>query len=61
MGSIANSDTLGITTNEVYQAITQPSDNKASGSDQITAEHIKFANPKVAAFLAICISCIMTH
>lgn len=36
VGNIANSDTVGITTNEVYQAITQLSDSKASGSDQIT-------------------------
>lgn len=31
--NISNSDTLGITTNELYKAISQPSDYKASDSD----------------------------
>ncbi len=61
VGTIDNSDAVGITTNEVYQAITQLDNDKACGPDQITAEHLKFASPRVAALLAICFTGLMTH
>lgn len=53
MGSIANRDTVIITPNEVQQAIAQLSDNKAKGSDNIAAEHLKYASQKVAVLLSI--------
>lgn len=40
----------------VYQAITQLTDNKVSGSEQL-----KFTSLKVAALLAICFSSFMIH
>lgn len=61
VGNIVNGEAVSITTKEVYQAITQLADNKASGLDQITAEHLKLASPKVAALLAICFTGLMTH
>ena len=61
VGNISNRDAVGITTHEVFEAITKLSVNKASGSDQITAEHLRFASPKVAALLAICFTGFMTH
>lgn len=38
---------MSLTTNEVYQAIIQLTDRKASGLDQIT-DHQKFASPRIA-------------
>ena len=62
VGNVANSDTVGITCREVVQqAITQLADNKASGLDRITAEHLQFASPRAAALLAICYTGFMTH
>jgi len=55
VGNIAKRDTLGITINEIL------SDNRACGSDHITAEHLKYASPKVAALLAFCFNGFMTH
>ena len=46
--------------NEVHQAIRQLADNKASGRDNITAEHLKLASPRVAALLSICFTGLMT-
>lgn len=60
MSNIFNRDTL-ITFNEVYYAVKQLADNKASGSDHITAEHIKFATPKATALLAICFTGFINH
>ena len=61
VGNVANSDTVEITCREVQQAITKRADNKASGLDQITAEHLKFASPRAAALPAICFTGFMTH
>lgn len=61
VGNVANSETVGITCREVQQAITQLADHKASGLDQITAEHLKFASPRAAVLLAICFTGLMTH
>ena len=60
VSNTTNKDTL-ITFSEVHHAIKQLADNKASGSDHITAEHLKFATPKVAALLAICFTGLMAH
>ena len=61
VGNVANSDTVGITCRVVQQAITQQADNKASGLDQITAEHLTSASQRAAAPLAICFTGFMTH
>ena len=50
-----------MTTKEVCQAIEQLANNKTCGLDQITAEHLKLASPRVAALLAICLTGLMTH
>ncbi|KAK0141236.1 hypothetical protein N1851_021750 [Merluccius polli] len=39
----------------------QLADNKASGKDNITAEHLQLASPRVAALLSICLTGLMTH
>lgn len=54
VGNCDANDSVGISANEVYLAISQLADNKASGSDLISAEHLKDAGPKVAVPLAIC-------
>ena len=58
---ITNSSATGVSTNEVRKAIEQLKDNKARGSDKITAEHLKHASPKVAVLLAICFTGLLTH
>ncbi len=40
---------MQITAKEVLQAIAQLADNKACGSDKISAEHLKHASPYWAA------------
>ena len=47
--------------NEIYLAIKQLSDNKACGMDNITAEHLKLAGPRVAVLLSICLSGLLLH
>ncbi len=54
-------DTGSITTNEVYQAIIQLKEQKTGGLDQITAEHLKFASPRLVVLLAICFTGFMIH
>ena len=56
-----NCSATGITAIEVRKAIEQLKDNKASGSDKVTAEHLKHASPKVAVLLAICLTGLLTH
>ena len=52
VGIMHNSDAIGVTAKEVLHAIVQLADNKASGLDHITAEHLKHASPNVAVLLA---------
>ena len=54
-------ESISFTAKEVYQAIAQLADNKASGSDQISAEHLKLASPKLAILLSICFTSLMYH
>ena len=54
-------DEAGITAKEVHLAISQLADNKASGSDHISAEHLKHAGPRVAALLALCFTAFLSH
>ena len=48
-------------TNEVFNSIAQLSQRKASGLDNITAEHLQFSGPRLAVLLAICFSGFITH
>ena len=59
--NIANGEAVSISMLEVYQAIAQLGDNKVSGSDQVTAEHLELACPKLTALIAICFTGFMTH
>ena len=61
IGSIPNSEAIGVTAGEVLQAISQLADNKASGPDNITAEHLKHASPRVAVLLSKCFTGLMSH
>ena len=61
LDNITNSSATGVSAKEVLKAIEQLKDNKASGSDKITAEHLKNASPKVAVLLAICFTGLLTH
>lgn len=61
LGNIAKSDTVIITPSEVQQPIAYLCENKATGSDGITAEHLKYASQKVAVLLAMCFTGFMTH
>lgn len=54
-------EVIHFTPSEVYHVIEQLADNKASGKDNITAEHLKLASPRVAALLSICLTGLMTH
>ena len=46
---------------EISQAIKQLADGKACGLDNITAEHLKLASPRVAVLLSICFTGLVTH
>ncbi len=61
MEVVSSMDTGSITTNEVYQAIIQLKGQKTGGLDQITAEHLKFASPRLVVLLAICFTGFMIH
>uniref|UniRef100_A0A3B3XSG5 Reverse transcriptase domain-containing protein n=1 Tax=Poecilia mexicana TaxID=48701 RepID=A0A3B3XSG5_9TELE len=61
LGKIGKSDVAIITLSEVQQAIVYLCENKATGSDSITAEHLKYASQKVAVLLAMFFSGFMTH
>ncbi len=45
----------------MYQAINRISDNKASGLDNITIEHLKYASLKTAPLLSLCFTGFMIH
>ena len=47
--------------NDVLSAIGQLADKKASGLDNITAEHLKLAGPRLAVLLSICFTGMVTH
>lgn len=50
-----------ITPIDIHQAIAHLADNKSTGSDRISAEHLKYASPKTAVLLAMCFSGFMAH
>lgn len=56
-----NEEVIHFTPNEDYHAIEQLADNKVCGKDNIAAEHLKLASPRVAALLSICLTGLMTH
>ena len=61
IGSIPAHEAVGVSVSEVLLAISQLADSKASGLDNITAEHLKHASPRVAVLLAICFTGLMSH
>ena len=58
---IDSNDSMVIMSHEVCQAINKLSDNKASGVDHISAEHLKYASMKIAPLLSICFTAFMSH
>ncbi|XP_042079355.1 uncharacterized protein LOC121814967 [Haplochromis burtoni] len=56
-----SNDTISVRTHEVYEAIHRLSDNKSSGLDHITAEHLKHASVRLAPLLALCFTGFMIH
>ena len=58
---IDSNESMVIMSHEVYQAINKMSDNKASGEDHISAEHLKYASMEIASLLSICFTAFMSH
>uniref|UniRef100_A0A3P9H128 Reverse transcriptase domain-containing protein n=1 Tax=Oryzias latipes TaxID=8090 RepID=A0A3P9H128_ORYLA len=60
---VANdADTTGIiTTHNVHQAISRLSNNKATGLDGVSSEHVKFASTRVTPLLAMCFTAFLVH
>lgn len=61
IGSIASNELVGITPLQVCEAVKKLSNNKASGLDQITAEHLKFDSPRIYPLLSICFTGFLIH
>lgn len=61
VGSLASNELVGVTPYQVCEAVKKLSNNKASGLDQITAEHFKFASPRIFPLLSICFTGFLTH
>ena len=55
------SENVLIRSDDVFDAIRMLDINKASGIDQITAEHLKFAGKKVCPLLAMCFTGLLVH
>ena len=47
--------------NEICLAIRQLADNKSCGMDNITAEHLKLASPRLTALLSMCFTGLLMH
>ena len=59
---VANVENIDmITTHEVSQAIKNISDNKTTGMDYISAEHLKFASSRLCTLLALCFNALIVH
>ena len=59
---VANVENIDmITTHEVSQAIKNLSDNKTTGMDYISAEHLKCASSRVCTLLALCFNALIIH
>lgn len=54
-------DSEAIFSHEVSRTINKLTDNKASGLDHITAEHIKYVSMRIAPLLAICFNAFLVH
>lgn len=48
-------------TNDVVNAIGQLADREVCGQDNITAEHLKLAGPRLAVLLSICSTRLVSH
>lgn len=61
VGSISSNELVGVTPYQVCEAVKKLSNNKASGLDHITAEHLKFASPRIFPLLSLCFTGFLTH
>lgn len=61
MADCVDDVSVEINTHEVYIAINRISDNKASGFDNIIAEHLKYASLKNGPLLSLCFTGFMIH
>lgn len=61
VGCIASSELVGVTPYQVCEAVKKLSNNKASGLDQITAEHLKFVSLRIFPLVSICFTGFLTN
>ena len=55
------SSTISVSTAEIQKAICSLGNNKATGMDNISAEHLKYCSRRVVVLLAICFTGFLTH
>ena len=56
-----SSDNIVVRDDEVSEAIMKLDKHKSCGGDEIFAEHLKYASPRIAYLLARCFSGFLTH
>ncbi len=61
MGDYQVNDPIVIMSREVDQAISKLPQNKASGLDNISAEHLKYGSKRIAPLLAVCFTGFLIH
>ena len=61
VGNVKCDDNMVIMPQEVDKAINKLSNNKASGLDGITAEHLKYASARTSPLLRLCFNGFMIH
>lgn len=61
VGSVANNALVVVTTHQVSEAVNKLSNGQASGLDQISAEHLKYACSRIYPLLSICFTGFLTH
>ena len=54
MFNIENCDDILVGAKEICDAISKLDNNKTRGTDNIYAEHLKYANSRVLSMLAMC-------
>ena len=58
---IENNDGISVSEEEVLFEIRNLKKNKAQGNDQLSAEHLKFADISIVSILSKCFTCFLTH
>lgn len=53
MANIERDEPIMINSHEVHQAISKLSDNKASGLDHISPEHLKYGSKRIVPLLLV--------